>query len=416
MYIDEPSVSNASADTTSMDPWEYLPLPTLAEAISKPHYVAGEIIVTFKSDVTKNAVTDLASNVNSSVVRKLRLRKRNKYLLKVTGNQTVENVINQLKQNPDVIRAKKNAIFYAFGQKTPDDTYFTNYQWNLHQDSDDDIDAPEGWYEIDDRFGRVGDIYTTIAIIDSGIQWDHDDIGYNMWVNLAEYYGTSSVDDDDNGYVDDYFGYDIVNTDNNPLDDYWHGTHVAGIASAETDNSEGVASVSWGCSLMAVKVLNNLGQGTSADLTEGINYAANNGAEVINMSLGSSVDDEDVEEAIEDAYAANVVLVAAAGNDGIDLDVTPIYPACYDEVICVSATDKSDTYTSYTNYGSAVDVAAPGGKYAKKWNPGTCQWETDYSHQILSTVLPCCWICRSLSFDQSLPIQLRCEGLYYRWC
>jgi predicted outer membrane repeat protein len=387
LYMAAPPVSDTGKNPMGSNPWEYLSLPTLADAAHRPHYTSGEIIVAFKSGVTESAVADLARNANSSVIRKLNLRKQNVHLFKVTGNQTEEDVINSLKQNPDVLYAERNAIFYTTGEKIPNDSYFSN-QWALKQNTDKDIDAPEGWYELDNRFGRVGDPAITIAVIDTGIDWTHDDLAGpdiftyptqgNIWINATEWNGTDDVDDDGNGYVDDYFGYDFLNGDNNPWDDNGHGTHVAGIASAITNNNLGVAGVAWNCKIMPLKALNNLGQGDAADIAEAIDYAANNGAWVINMSFGGTENSSAIATAIQNAYAAGVVLVAAAGNDTVDLDTTKYYPACYDGVICVSATDKDDTYTSYTNYGSYVDVAAPGGKYL--YSCGVV-----YSEQILST-------------------------------
>jgi len=303
-------------------------------------YVPSQVLVGFKPDVTYSTVEALASSLNCSIIRKL--RKRNVYLWKVKGIGREEEVINQLQTNPDVLYAERNGLAYPDGQKLPNDPAF-NLQWNLHQASDADIDAPEGWYEIYNKFGRIGDPNIVIAIVDTGVDYNHPDLSASMWTDSNSHHG-----------------YDFVNGDDYPMDDAGHGTHVAGIAAAVTNNSTGVAGVSWGCSIMAVKVLPAVGGGSNADISDGVDYAVDNGARVINMSLTGTAYSLALENAINDAYDANVVLVAAAGNYADDLDVNKYYPACYDKVICVSATNSNDQYTNFTNYGSYVDVAAPG--------------------------------------------------------
>jgi thermitase len=303
-------------------------------------YVPNQLLVGFRPDVTPSTVEDLASSLNCSIIRKL--RKRNVYLWKVKTLNNEQQVIDQLQTNPDVLYAERNGLAYPSGQKIPNDSSF-NLQWNLHQTSNADINAPEGWYEIYNKFGRVGDPNIVIAIVDTGVDYNHPDLSARMWT-------------DANGH----HGYDFVNDDNYPMDDDGHGTHVAGIAAADTNNSTGVAGVSWGCRIMAVKVLPATGGGSWADIADGVDYAVDNGAKVINMSLDGTMSSSALENAIKDANDSKVVLVAAAGNSADYLNITKHYPACYDNVICVSATDSNDQYTSFTNYGSYVCVAAPG--------------------------------------------------------
>lgn len=303
-------------------------------------YVPRQILVGFKPEVTQGTVEALAESLNCSIIRKL--RKRNVYLWNVKGINNEQQVINQLQTNPDVLYAERNGIAYPNGQKIPNDSSF-NLQWNLHQTSNADINAPEGWYEIYNKFGRIGDPNIIIAIVDTGVDYNHPDLSASMWT-------------DSNGH----HGYDFVNGDNYPMDDDGHGTHVAGIAAAVTNNSIGVAGVSWGCSIMAVKVLPAVGGGSYSDIADGVDYAVDNGVRVISMSLGGSINSLALKNAINSAYDANVVIVAAAGNSADDLDVNSYYPACYDNVICVSATNSDDQYANFTNYGSYIDVAAPG--------------------------------------------------------
>ena len=303
-------------------------------------YVPRQILVGFKPEVTQSTVEALAESLNCSIIRKL--RKRNVYLWNVKGINNEQQVINQLQTNPDVLYAERNGLAYPDGQKIPNDPDF-NLQWNLHQTSNADINAPEGWYKIYNKFGRIGDPNIIIAIVDTGVDYNHPDLSASMWTDSNSHHG-----------------YDFVNGSDYPMDDDGHGTHVAGIAGATTNNGIGIAGVSWGCSIMAVKVLPAVGGGSYSDIADGVDYAVDNGVRVINMSLGGTANSLALENAINDAYDANVVIVAAAGNSADDLDVNSYYPACYDKVICVSATNSNDQYSSFTNYGSYVDVAAPG--------------------------------------------------------
>jgi serine protease len=151
-------------------------------------------------------------------------------------------------------------------------------------------------------------------------------------------------------------GYDFVNDDADPMDDNGHGTHVAGIAAAVTDNGTGVAGVSWGAQIMPVKVLNAGAGGTFDDVAQGIIWAVDNGAQVINLSLGGTTNSPVLQSAIAYAYSQGVVVVAAAGNSNSAV----LYPAAYDPVIAVAASDASDNRAGFSNYGPEVDVTAPG--------------------------------------------------------
>jgi thermitase len=176
---------------------------------------------------------------------------------------------------------------------------------------------------------------TVVAIVDTGIRYTHTDL-------------------------DDHYlgGYDHYNNDGNPMDDNGHGTHCAGIASAETDNANGIAGVGFGCGLMAVKVLSARGSGPTSSVVAGINWATSNGAHVISLSLGSYSYSNTMQSACENAWNNGVVVCAAAGNDAT---TTPFYPAAYDACVAVASSTISDNRSSFSNFGASwVDVAAPG--------------------------------------------------------
>jgi subtilisin family serine protease len=207
---------------------------------------------------------------------------------------------------------------------------------------------------------RGGDV--TVAVIDTGAQLTHPDLAPNLWTNTGEIAG-NGIDDDHNGYVDDVHGYDFVGGDGDPSDDNGHGTNVAGIIGARGDNRIGVTGVAWRAKLMIVKVLGADGSGTVADVASGIRYAVANGAKVVNLSMAGPDDSADLEAAIAEARDAGVLIVAAAGNSGADLDSTNVFPASSpaDNVIAVASTDESGRLASGSGYGAAaVELAAPG--------------------------------------------------------
>ncbi|MBD3390593.1 MAG: S8 family serine peptidase [Chitinivibrionales bacterium] len=230
-------------------------------------------------------------------------------------------------------------------------------------EDDADIDMTEAWAYAQ------GDSAVIVAIIDSGCKRNHPELAGRFWTNPGEI-PDNNIDDDGNGYIDDMVGWDFVDDDNDPEDTLGHGTAVAGFLACNANNEIGFAGVDWNCRLMALKVvtadtLQNEGA-TFAAMYEAIIYAADNGAHVINMSLGNPVRSRTVEDAIDYAVARNVTIVVSAGND----NDTPIsFPARYSKVIAVGSTDPDDTRTisflhksedSGSNYGDALDIVAPG--------------------------------------------------------
>lgn len=344
-------------------------LDTLRTGDAKSGYVPGEIIVKFKPAVTQKTVNALAASNRASVERKLRLKNRNVHLFKTPAGVSEAEFIKKLEKNPNVIYAERNGYVHFRGVLYPNDTYFTvqwplnntgqSYPWNggcstKNGTTDADIDAPEGWYEIYQQFGRVGDPNIVIAVVDTGVDMTHPDIANSIWTNPDEIAG-NGIDDDNNGYVDDVHGWDFVNDDNSIEDVWGHGTGCAGIAAATTDNNVGIAGVAYGCTIMPVKMLTTL-----AGVAESIDYATNNGANIISMSFGYYGDDaQTLADSISKAYDANCVLVTAAGNWGNCHDAIPDYPSCFPQVINVSSTDSNDEI-AICDYGSKIAVAAPG--------------------------------------------------------
>lgn len=223
---------------------------------------------------------------------------------------------------------------------------------------DADIDAPEAWTRT------VGTAASVVAVIDTGVDLSHPDLRENIWTNPGELAG-NGVDDDENGYVDDVHGWDFFNDDasvyDGPEDD--HGTHVAGTIAGTGGNGLGVTGVSWRSRVMALKFLGPGGSGYVSDAVAALDYAVRQGVRVSNNSWGGPTSSRTLRDAIDRAGAAGHLVVAAAGNDGVNLEGTPTYPASYPSgnIVSVAATDQDDRLATFSNYGStSVDLAAPG--------------------------------------------------------
>ncbi len=234
--------------------------------------------------------------------------------------------------------------------------------------ADADIDAPEAWLTT------TGSSDVVVAVVDTGINWNHPDLKSNIWTNPGEIPG-NFVDDDGNGYEDDVHGFDFYNYDGSVFDAYdgdQHGTHVAGTIGANTNDGAGVAGVNWNVTIMPVKFLGPYG-GDDWSGAEAIYYAVDNGADVINCSWGGYGESEILEEAIAYANDNGVLICVAAGNEGSDVDAEPYFPAMSDSpnVITVAATDRNDELAYFSNYGATtVDIAAPGDEIVS-----TLPWE-----------------------------------------
>jgi thermitase len=199
-----------------------------------------------------------------------------------------------------------------------------------------------------------------VAVIDTGVAYDHPDLAANAWTNEAERAGRAGVDDDGNGYVDDVHGWDFVNNRANAVDDNKHGTHCAGIIGAG-DNGVGTMGVAPRVRIMPLKFLDRGGSGELAAAVRALDYAVANGARVISNSWGGGGRSEFLNAAIQRAVDRGILVVAAAGNEENDNDAEPSYPASYPNVISVASTDSADQLSSFSNYGrESVTLAAPG--------------------------------------------------------
>ena len=249
---------------------------------------------------------------------------------------------------------------------TPNDPQFINgTQWALRNSSSGrDIHAVEAW----DTSSSASNII--VAVIDTGIRYTHQDLAANMWVNPGEIPG-NGLDDDRNGIADDIHGINTINRTGDPMDDGDHGTHVAGIIGAVGNNGKGISGVAWNVKLMACKFLDSNGDGDTSDLIEAIDYARRMGAHVINASFGGPDYSSSLYTALQNARNAGIVVAAAAGNEMLDIDAYPMYPASYplDNIVSVAGTSRSDNLDlGYSNWGANnVDLCAPGSSIYSTW-------------------------------------------------
>lgn len=226
-----------------------------------------------------------------------------------------------------------------------------------------DIDAVPGWSIRGDADGVV------VAVIDTGIDYLHEDLVNNIWHNSDEI-PDNGLDDDGNGYVDDVHGIDSVHNDSDPADDHGHGTHVAGIIGADGFNEVGMTGVAPRVQLMGLKFLSQTGLGFTSDALEVIQYAKDNGADILNMSWGNRTYSEALFLLLQECDAAGILLVASAGNDGENIDNRPVYPASFtlSRLQTVASVDDVDVMSGFSNYGGlSVEIAAPGTHVFSTW-------------------------------------------------
>jgi len=334
-------------------------LSTKAKVHEGAEYVPGELLVKYKSSVRAAAANFYRDTWGIFTVKTFNFI--GVHHVKLPGDINVEQALDIYAKDPDVEYAEPNYIVHATAT-TPDD--LVSNLWGLHNTgqnvngtvgtSDCDIDAPEAWDLC------TGHSSVIVAVIDSGVDYNHPDLAANIWSNPGETPG-NSTDDDGNGYVDDVRGWDWVDGDNDPMDYSDHGTHCAGTIAAVGNNSTGITGVCWKAKIMPLRFLDTLGSGSTSDAISAILYANQMGAHVISNSWGGTGESASLKDAID---ASSAVVVCAAGNNGTDNDGgTHHYPSDYtsSNIISVAATDQNDGLASFSNWGAtSVDVGAPG--------------------------------------------------------
>ena len=332
-------------------------------------YAEAEAIIEFSEELTVPQIDGIKSDMLGIDYTEYVIPNTNIQLVNI-GESDMESFILEHQNNPQIKSVSPNYIITIPTTKndelTPsdkeplfsNDPYFSRL-WGLHNTgqfggkTDSDIDGPEAWGH------QTGSKDVVVGVIDTGIDYKHPDLKNNMWINQAEFDGKDNVDDDNNGYVDDIYGYDFAYNDGDPMDVHGHGTHVAGTIGAEGDNKIGVAGVNKNVSLMALKFLNDQGRGTTAGAIEAVKYATLMGADLTNNSWGGGGESQTLKDTIE----KGPLFFAAAGNARNDNDTRKFYPASYDleNIVAVASTNNNDNRSSFSNYGAtSVDLGAPG--------------------------------------------------------
>jgi len=339
----------------------------------KPVAVPGELIVGFKPGVSDAAQAATLAKVGAKQKKKWKQIHAN---LATVPDSNLARVEKALASDPQVSYVEPNYVVHTL--VVPNDPMFSDL-WGMQNTGQTggtagaDIHATQAW-DLE-----TGSPNVVIASIDTGVDFTHPDLAPQEWVNPGENCGSSdptidcpqrndNTDNDHDGYVDDWRGWNFIGNNNDPTDDNDHGTHTSGTLGAVGNNGIGVAGVDWNARIMALKFLDSTGNGNDADAISAITYAADHGARVANNSWGGSPNDPALQNAIDYGASKGMLFAAAAGNgdilgNGQNTDTNPQYPSAFasDGIVAVAATDDTDSLASFSNYGSkSVDLGAPG--------------------------------------------------------
>lgn len=346
----------------------FMCMMTTCAVAQEPEAVPGEYIVKLKPNYnlfsfnSKSLGEHLGAFVKSSIP--------NAHLVVVTraSVETQKSAIHELSSNALVEYVEPNLIYHVL--KAPNDTDYAK-QWPLNNSIANGIDiGMEKAWEIETGSGDV-----IVAIIDSGIDYNLPDLKDNLWTNNLEFNGTSGVDDDHNGYIDDIYGINASGDGiaSNPIDETGHGTHCAGTIGATGNNGLGITGINWKVKIMALRFLKSNGEGTLDAAIAAIDYAISKGAKVMSNSWGAYTSSQALQDAIERANKAGIIFIAAAGNDGTNNDVKPMFPASLriPNIISVAALSGNGERAEFSNWGTqTVHLGAPGVGVHGFWKDG----------------------------------------------
>jgi len=362
---------------------------------SQDNYVKNCLIVKIKKDYVNENNIDLKFNTIGIKIFDDFNKKNGLEAITILGKYKISQLLllkfSDAFDVEDLLRKYKDCIyvddvcfdfyFKVAGEKINDDLLlnipadpFFNRQWGFYNNgtyntqgnvflsvNDADVDLELAW-DI-----QTGDPNLIIAFLDTGVRLSHNDISSRVWVKNSEL--INGIDDDGNGLIDDYRGWDFINNDNDPSDDYGHGTCIASIVGAIPNNNEGYVGVNWSSKLMVLKTMDNTGSGTASAIINSLYYAVDNGAKIVNISLSSTVNVPFISEAIDYGLALDVLYVCASGNSNASIVNYPAgYASLKDNVIAVGSTNSNDVRSnpffwssvSGSNYGNYITVVAPG--------------------------------------------------------
>ncbi|MGH9944188.1 MAG: S8 family peptidase [Pyrinomonadaceae bacterium] len=354
-----------------------------------------EVIVRFRPGTSADEIDRLTSTLNDRLQDRFEFVNGEAVIADEDGF-SAEEVAAQYRRQPEVLYAEPN---YEINLSPVADEEFQAAEGYVGNDDDDEPPVIMGRRPNDQMFGEQWALQNTgqregksqadisavlawektqgsdkivVAVLDTGVDYNHNDLKGNMWTRPA---GVAPYEDEDLGAFDDRYGFDAADNDGDPMDDNGHGTHCAGIVGAEGDNSEGIAGVNWKVEIMPLKFLGRGGSGTTKDAIESINYAidrkrAGVNLRIISASWGSTMYSRALEDAIRRAGEEGIIFIAAAGNASVNNDRRPHYPSSYKlpNVVAVAALNRRDTLASFSNYGAqGVHLAAPGAEILSTW-------------------------------------------------
>lgn len=355
-------------------------------AYSAPSTVPGELILKIKPGKEIKFFSK-SKSLDIELKETISLSYGKLYLVRFDNSKSLDSVRSALESNDDVLIAEPNFIYSIVepvkeldfnkiidpeppgdDPQTPNDPRFSEL-WGLNNTGSNDSGSSRNGVEgADVRAIQAWDVTSgsgdvKVAVIDTGIDYNHPDLQGNIWINEAEKAGEAGVDDDKNGYVDDIHGFDFANNDGDPLDGHGHGTHCSGTIGAVHNNEQGVAGVMRDVTLVGVKFLSDRGSGTTANAVKAIDYATSLDVDIMSNSWGGGGFSEVLKGAIKRASDKGIIFTAAAGNSASDNDSRPHYPSNYkvDNIVAVAAHGSDDVLARFSCYGrTSVHIAAPG--------------------------------------------------------
>ena len=332
---------------------------TSNENTTQQEYASGYVFIKFKEAptiTTQSSSSEQQSTQNILIATELETFESIDAKLIKLKDLSVQDAIDLYTDNPLIEYIEPDYIVSI--DAIPNDPYYSNL-WGM-----DKINAPQAW-DVEPGTDVL------VAVIDTGVDYTHEDLTDNIWINPGEI-PDNGIDDDGNGYIDDIHGYDFYNNDGDPYDDHEHGTHVSGTIAAAGNNDIGVIGVNPHAKIVGIKFLSSTGSGYTSDAINSIDYSITIGAKISSNSWSGDEYSTSLYDAIASAQSSGQIFLAAAGNYGEDSDVYPQYPARYDldNIVSVASTTSNDGLSSFSNYGvTSVDLGAPG-SYIYSTTPG----------------------------------------------
>ena len=344
-----------------------------------PRYIDGEVLIVLQDNINPDTLHPMANKLGLSLMKEIRLTWGMVYRMSITDGTPVETMVETLLAYPEIRYAEPNFMLYSCAAPYyPNDPLFEypgdpdNDPWNYKYDQwgPNVLGASLVWPEL------KGSEDVVVCVLDTGYRYTHEDLENQIWINEDEIVG-NNIDDDDNGYIDDWRGWDTDDDDNDPWDTYGHGTACSGVVAAEQDNGVGCTGIAPGVKIMAIRCDLGGGGGYTSSVIEGIQYAYDNGADIVSMSFRTYDDSQIMHNTFITAYddGNGLLPVGGAGNENSN-DTT--YPACWPEVVEVGGTCsfyaesgarrdvqriQPDEYGWGSNFGTNLEVMAPGSQY-----------------------------------------------------